>query len=250
MRGSIKKRGATWSYVVDLGTDHTTGKRRQLYKRGFATRKAADEALTAALAEINRGEFVRPTTGTLAENLTQWLDSQADRVRPATIHTYRKLVDGRIVPGLGHVALSALDAASIEAWYGSLRGSGGKDGRPLSAKTVACTAGVLHKALSDAVRLRLLRYNPATDARLPKRERPVATAWSAGEATSFLAGTRDERLFPMWRLVLATGLRRGELLGLRWQDLDLAAGRLDVVETRTVAKCFTVGLGRFELPTS
>jgi integrase len=241
MRGSIKKRGATWSYVVDLGTDPTTGRRRQLYRRGFATRKAADEAMTEALAEINRGVFVRPTKGTIAEYLTGWLDSQTERVRPATIHSYRKLVNQRIVPGLGNVRLTALDAATIEAWYGRLRRSGGKDGRPLSPKTVACTAGVLHKALSDAVRLRLLRYNPATDARLPKRERPVAAAWSAGEAASFLEAVRDERLYPMWRLVLATGLRRGELLGLRWQDIDLAAGRLEVVETRTVADGEVIG---------
>jgi Arm DNA-binding domain len=71
MRGSIKKRGATWSYVVDCGRDPITGRRRQVYKRGFANRKAAEAALSEALSEMNRGEFVRPNTATLAGYLTQ-----------------------------------------------------------------------------------------------------------------------------------------------------------------------------------
>lgn len=242
MRGSVKRDAGSWYYVVDLGVDPLTGKRRQLRKRGFRLKEEAQKKLTEVLAELHEtGRYVRPTTDTVGEYLTSWLDSQVERVRPATVYTYRKIIAGRIVPGIGHVELSALDAATIEAWYTSLRRSGGRGGRPLSAKTVACVAGVLHKALSDAVRLRLLRYNPATDARLPKRERPVAAAWTADEASAFLAAVSDERLYPMWRLVLATGLRRGELLGLRWQDVDFDAGRLEVVETRTVADGEVIG---------
>lgn len=236
MRGSVKREGSTWYYVLDLGTDPITKKRRQLRKRGFRTERAAADALSLVLAEkVETGGIVRPVKGTLGEYLAMWLDTQADRVRPATLHSYRKIVDGRIVPGLGATKLSALDAATIEAWYAQLRRGGGRNGSELSAKTVACVAGVLHKSLSDAVRLRKLRFNPASDARLPKRERPRATAWTAEEASAFLGATSGERLSPLWRLVLATGLRRGELLGLRWVDVDLGAGTLEVVETRTVA---------------
>lgn len=83
----------------------------------------------------------------------------------------------RIIPGIGGVKLAELDAATLEVWYASLLASGGRHGGPLSPKTVANTAGVLTKALKDAVRLRKLRYNPAVDAELPRRERPTMSAW-------------------------------------------------------------------------
>jgi integrase len=247
MRGSIKRhtgRGsqgeASWSYRVDLGTDPSNGRGRQLRRSGYATRKAAENAMNEVLAELGRGDFVRPN-GTLGEYMTAWLAGQTAHVRPTTHYAYSKVVNSRIIPGLGGVKLAALDAAALEAWYGQLLASGGRGGRPLNAKTVANTAGVLSKALSDAERLRRLRSNPAKDARLPRRQASANAAWSADEAMAFLAAMRDERWYPMWRLVLATGLRRGELLGLRWSDLNLSAGRLEVAETRVVAEQEVIG---------
>ena len=113
----------------------------------------------------------------------------------------------------------------LERLYAQLLTTGGKGGRALSAKTVANVAGVLSIALADAVALRLLPHNVATDARLPRRQRPEMTAWSEHEAARFLESVNGERLFPLWRLALATGMRRGELCGLRWRDLDLARAR-------------------------
>ena len=114
--------------------------------------------------------------------------------------------------------------ATLERLYARLLTKGGKGGGPLSAKTVANVAGVLSIALADAVRLRLLPHNVATDARLPRRQRPEMTAWSEEQAAAFLDSVSGERLFPLWRLALATGMRRGELCGLRWRDVDLDSG--------------------------
>ena len=235
MRGSVKRRDGAWFYVVDLGVDHATGKRRQLYKRGFRTKAEAERALTEALAEINRNEFVRPAKGTLAEFLMTWLESRRRDLRPTTWYGYCKVVNQRITPGIGHVKLSELDAATLEAWYGRLVSAGGVHGGPLSPKTVANTAGVVSVALADAVRLKRLKHNPATGARLPRRDHREMNAWSEREASAFLSAVAAHRLHPLWRLVLATGLRRGELLGLRWTDVDLGAATLQVVETRVVA---------------
>ena len=163
-------RGTTWFYAVDLGRDPITGRRRQVYKRGYASRKAAEAALADAVSEMNRGEFVRPNTATLAEWLTHWLDSQADRVRPATIHSYRKIVNGRIVPGIGHATLSELDAAAIEAWYGRLRRSGGVDARAVEPEDRGvCRGGAPQGAerrrAAASAALQPRHRRPATEAR-------------------------------------------------------------------------------------
>jgi integrase len=114
-------------------------------------------------------------------------------------------------------------------------------GRPLSPKTVATTAGVLSVALGDAVRLKLLAHNVAGDARLPSRTTVEMSAWTDADAERFLNHVRDNRLFPMWRLVLSTGMRRGELCGLRWRDVDLKAGIVEIVSTRVVADVVVTG---------
>ena len=137
--------------------------------------------------------------------------------------------------------LHRLDAASLEAFYGNLLRSGGRNGGPLAAKTVANTAGMLSIALADAVRLKVIPHNPATDARLPRRPRREMTVWTEPEAAAFLASVNSDRLFPLWRLVVATGLRRGELCGLRWKDVDLVAGTLSVASTRVVADVVVTG---------
>jgi integrase len=249
MKGSVTRhtgRGgggaqASWSYRIEGGRDPKTGRRLQHRRSGFKTQKAAQQAMADALSEMNRGEYVRPAKGTLGDYMSLWLDQQAAHLRPTTLYAYAKVVNRRIIPGLGSIQLTALDAMTIEQWYGQLLKGGAANGQALNAKTVRNTAGVLSKALSDAVRLRQLRHNPAKDARLPRRDRPDTCAWTADEATTFLQAARHERWYPMWRLVLATGLRRGELLGLRWQDLDLSGGRLEVVETRVIADHEVVG---------
>jgi integrase len=235
MRGSVKRSGKGWQYVVDLGRDPVTGKRRQIRKRGFPRERDAERAMADALADMGRGAYLRPMKGTLAEYLTSWLDARSVDLRPTTLYGYRKVVVARIIPGIGQATLAELDAATLEAWYGRLVRSGGKDGGGLSAKTVANTAGVLSVALGDAVRLKLLRHNPAADARLPRREQREMSAWTADEASAFLLAVADDRLYPLWRLVLASGLRRGELCGLRWRDVDLSGGTVEVVQARVVA---------------
>ena len=201
----------------------------------------AEQALADALSEMGRGEYVRPRKGTLAEYLTGWLDARAVDLRPTTLYGYRKVICARIIPGIGQVKLSELDTATLEAWYGRLRRSGGNAGDGLSPKTVANTAGILSVALGDAVRLKLLRHNPASEARLPRREHREMSAWTGEEATAFLAAVAGERLYPLWRLVLATGLRRGELCGLRWRDVDLSTGTVEVAQARVVAEEVVTG---------
>jgi integrase len=230
----------TWTVVVDLPP--VAGKRKQVRRRGFETKKAAQAVEGDILADVRAGRYVRPVRGTVAEYLVDtWLPSKAAYdLRPTTVVGYEKAIK-RIVAGIGDVKLSALDAAMLEHFYAAMLESGGVGGRPLSPKTVANVAGVISVALGDAVRLRLLPHNVANDARLPSRRPPEMKAWTEDDAARFLASVADDRLYPLWRLALATGLRRGELCGLRWRDVDLDVRTITVASTRVVAKLVEVG---------
>jgi integrase len=233
---SVKKdaKRGTWFYVVDLPP--AGGKRQQVRRRGFKTKKEALAAERDVLADIGSGRYVRPARGTLAEYLTDtWLPSRRVNLRPSTVLGYEKVIRRRIVPYIGDAEMSSLDAATLEHLYATLLMSGGADGGSLSPKTVANAAGVLSIALGDAVRLKLLPHNVANDARLPSQKPREMSAWTEEEAGAFLAMVAEDRMFPLWRLVLATGMRRGELCGLRWRDVDLPSGSITIASTRVVA---------------
>jgi integrase len=182
------------------------------------------------LGEVAVGQYVDPTRLTVDEYLTnQWLPLLASRVRPTTEDTYRRLVKAHIIPALGNVRLQKLDRATVAAWLGDLTR------KKLSPKSVRNVHGILAKALNDAVDLELVSRNVATRSKLPAARPSKPKAWTADELTAFLNATRDDRLQPLWRFLAMTGCRRGEALGLRWSDVDLAHGRVTVTHQRTIA---------------
>ena len=134
-----------------------------------------------------------------------WLPARRVNLRASTMVSYQKVIRRRIVPFLGEEPLASLDAATLEHFYARLLAGGGRNGVPLAAKTVANTAGVLSVALADAVRLKLVQHNVATDARLPRCEHREMNAWTEAEAAAFLESVAADRLFPLWRLALGDG---------------------------------------------
>jgi integrase len=239
---SVKKdtKRGTWYFVVDVPGPN--GQRQQHRRRGFKTKKLAEAAQSEVTTDVRRGQYVRPARGTVGEYLTDtWLPARRVNLRASTVLGYQKVIRRRILPYIGDVPLASLDAATLEHFYGRLLAEGGRDGGALSPKTVANAAGVLSIALADAVRLKLVQHNPTADARLPRRPGREMAAWTEEEAARFLAAVADHRLYPIWRPVLATGMRRGELAGLRWRDVDLAAGVLRVARTRVVADVVVSG---------
>ena len=162
----------------------------------------------------------------LDEYLDQWMVRQRLRLRPRTWDAYRLTIATYITPTLGDVALPELGPAAIERLYGELLDHGGRNDRPLALATIRHVHGVLHKALADAVRTDLLAANPADRVALPRRDLrddapATVQAWTAEEARRFLQQTRDDQHAALWAVALGTGMRRGELLGLRWRDVDL-----------------------------
>jgi integrase len=177
---------------------------------------------------------------TLESYLHEWLERRTSQLRPTTWASYRQLITAYLVPWLGGRHLSELDRRVLEACYVKLLSNGGRGGRGLSVRTVQYVHSVLHCALQDAVIDGLLDVNPARNARAPKHhpdqeeladERPL---WTEEQTAAFLAFVADHPWQPLWQLALGTGARRGELLGLRWSDVDLDGAQVTIQRALSV----------------
>ena len=239
MQGHIHKRIRTnrdgketsrWYVVLDLGFDHD-GRRRQKWHGGFRTRREAEAARAKLVTELNTGSSVVPGRTTLAEWIRDsWLPITEPRVKPTTFYSYKRNLELHVIPALGTKPLQQLTPPMLNSLYVSLA-TGTEDRKPLSAKTISYIHSTLHKVLADAVDAGLLGKNVASSAKPPRPARRGTsgiTAWDPEELGAFLAHVRGTRLEAIWRLSAMTGMRRGEILGLRWCDLDLDQSRLSV----------------------
>src|SRR5688572_16968543 len=150
-RGSVFRRSGRWAYRVDAGFQPGTGKRRQILKQGFTTKKEAEAALAEALRDSSRGSVVSKSSTKVQEFLHDWLETERSRIRATTWHSYDLAVK-RINRYLGRYAVQSLTPMQIERFYADLLATGSRDGKELSPKTVRNTHTVLRKALSDAER--------------------------------------------------------------------------------------------------
>ena len=185
--------------------------------------------MTSALAAADRGDWVAESGRlTLGEFLTDWLDGRS-RLRSATKRSYSSHVRIYLVPRLGQMKISALRPGHISSMLSDLRQTGHR-GRPLSASTVQRVHATLRAALNHALRMGILTINPACLVELEPASRPVPRIWTPDELNLFLRSTRDDELHMLYRLVALTGLRRGEVVGLHWSEVDLESGTLRVVQ--------------------
>jgi integrase len=239
MSGSIVKRGSSYSIKVELPRDPVTGKRRQKWVSGFRTKAEAERARIDLLSRVQSGTYVEPSRETLGGYLDEWLGTIRD-VRPTTLDSYRRWVDGHVVPRIGHVPLQQVDGGVLNGLYGELLAEGRKNGKGgLSPRTVNYVHTVLHRAFKDAVRWKRLQFNPADAADPPKatrREDSHVQVWDAATTARFLAKAREteERWYTAWVVLATTGARRGEALGLRWTDVDLDSAKLSIQQSLTV----------------
>lgn len=218
------KAGDVWRFQADA-IDPATGKRRQVTRSGFSTRGEAQAALRAYLNDRDQGVERVGRSPQLGPWLAEvWLPTLAGKVKPSTEALYRQIVRANVVPRIGGVRLADLDAAALERLYRQLADDG------LAPKSIKNVHAVVRRALRDAVRWRVITTNPAAMAEAPRVPRSTPQTWTGDEVRRFLAAVEGDRLVALWRLLAATGMRRGEALGLRWQDVDLDAGEIRVVQ--------------------
>ena len=187
------------------------------------TYREAQQELTRLLSAADERRLPAPTRSTVAEYIRVWLDS-AHSLSPKTAERYRELAERQIIPHLGDAKVQWLTGEQIEGWHADLLKEG------LSARTVVHAHRVLAQMLARA------KNSAASGVKLPSVEAKEMTILSAGQIADVLTKLADHPLFPVVALALATGARRGEILGLQWGDVDLDGGTLaierSVEETR------------------
>jgi len=239
MSGTIKREAnGTYKFTVDLGRK-PDGRRNQILRRGFKTKKAADEAMTALKEAHHKGELLVSSAQLLKDYLEDWLrlreSLNGDKER--NLEDKARIVRVNLAPSLGHIRLKDLTAAHIEDAYLQMLCER-RDGRSggLSAKTIKNIHAVLSQALSKAVSRKLLRESPASHVDLPQAEDTEVNVINRDQCATLLAFAQDRVIYPIAYIALATGMRRGELSALRWSNVDLDRGVVRVTETVSETK--------------
>lgn len=247
MRGFIRQRGSSWTAYWST-IDPATGKRVQHSKGGFTKKEpsrptpkgdSAREHLNRMLGEVETGTFRKGTPVTVKSLCEDhWAPAQRSRnLRPTTMALYDLAIKSWIVPNIGGVKAAALTPKMVVDLIAKLRTettASGRDG--LSPRSVQIAVTVLKSACRYGAASGLLALDPIASVTTPQASHQEMTIWTEEEARRFLAATRDDRLGWAWAVLLTRGLRRGELCGLKWKDIDLdgESPALRVVRTRVV----------------
>lgn len=235
MRGSVMKRGKTWTYVISLGRD-ASGKKRQKWVGGHRTKKEAEDALTEALERMRTGMWIDPGTTTVGEYIAEWMAVMSSMVLDTTERGYEQMMRNWVVPRIGSIRLAELTPMHLRSLQAELLANGRVDGTGgLSARSVASCRRTLKKALKDAVRWGLIVRNPMDAVDAPRVIEAEQETWNSEQAGVFLDAVVEDDYFAMWALFLTTGLRRGEVAALRWDDFDAVRATLSVVRNRVTA---------------
>jgi integrase len=222
-------------YVVAYdGLDPLTGKERRRWHPAGHDRHEAEQMATRIEADAAGSAPLRGGPVHLGEFLTDtWLPTKRRHVRATTSYRYSWMVDNYVNPSVGHVPLRRLRADHLDGLYDQLATTGGRHGTGLAPKTVHEVHVIVRSSLDLAMRRQLVDTNvaQATNARHKRQTRKVPRSWTAEELASFLAAARPHRLHPALHLTACTGMRRGEVAGLKWSDLDRANQRLSISRT-------------------
>jgi integrase len=228
------------------------GDRKQVMRRRDANgqpwldRDSAAAALREMVVKAGKGEWIEPSKQPIGEYVDTWLDGL--RLAPSTMASYRKNIRLHVKPYIGDVPIGSLTSARLTKLYRELETSGRRNQKgertdlPLSARTVRYVSQILGAALGAAVddEVPLLDRNPNAKANPPTAKEakpPEMHPWTAGQLRAFLDWSRDNSVnHAPWYVLAYTGMRRGELLALRWRDIDLDAGTISVRRSVGVVK--------------
>ena len=230
-----RKNGIAWEITVELPRDPVTGERIRKYKSvKNVTKKEAEQIMRKMIDEIEKGYYVENSKITITEWVNTWMDVYIEsNVSPTTKSRYRGMIDRYIIPVIGHVQVQHLNTLTVQKWVNGLKISP-SSGKELSASTIKHAYHVLKGAMDKAVLAGIIARTPCQGIMLPKGSKKAAVIYDEQqikELIFFAKGTEMELIIDM---ELCMGLRRGELLGLEWGDIDWDNNRINIVRNRVV----------------
>ena len=225
MRGSIIKRSkGSWTIIINLGRDPATAKRKQQWVTIRGTKKQAETRLAELLNQMDTGGFIKPTKETFGSFLQRYLDDYiSTQIRATTLEAYQQR-GKHLIDGLGHIPVSELREEHIHKYYR-------EKSKTLSPGTLIKHHNLLRSALTQGVIWRTLTRNVAEAVKPPKVSRKEMRALTGPEVHRMLEACEDTAWHSIFHTLTWTGLRRSELLGLRWKDVDLILASLRVVQS-------------------
>lgn len=230
-QGMIRQRSdGSWEGRISIGRDPGTGKLKQKSFYG-KTQSEVRKKMTAFAAEVDQGVFTEPAKITVGQWMDIWRKEYSGGIKSSTVDQYRTQVEQHIKPALGAVLLSKLTAPMIQSMYNQKhreRQADPKGRAGLSAKSIKNLHGVLHESLDQAVKLGYIRVNPCNACELPRIERHEIKPLTDSEVGRFLKAIQGHKYERLFTVMVFSGMRQGEALGLRWSCVDLTAGTIRV----------------------
>lgn len=222
MRGHIKERSpGKWAIVLDV-KDNETGKRKRKWHSFSGTKRQAQSECARLIAELESGGFTDGGRISFREFAERWIEHEKANVSPKTLERYSDLLLKNVAGIIGSERLERLTPARLDAAWTALLTSGRRDGKGgLSPRTVHHCRRVTQTALDQACTWNLIRSNPVTPTRPPRVEKKRLEVYDAKQVAELLEAFRPTRMFIPVLIAVSCGLRRGEILALRWRHLDL-----------------------------
>ncbi|MCL4462726.1 MAG: site-specific integrase [Firmicutes bacterium] len=226
MSGHITQEGkGKWKITVEAGKDPATGKRKRIIKRIEGRRMDAQALMAQIVTELRQGTYIEQDNMSVEQWLNTWLhDYKKSSVRLTTWESYGMVIRLYLIPAVGALLLQDLRPDHLQKLYNEKQQNG------FSARTIRYIHTIIHAALKQAVKNQLVFRNASEAVTLPKQEKSQVRAMTIDEQAKFLQVIQGDRIAAAFIILLATGLRRGELLGLRWRNVDLTLGRISVEE--------------------
>ena len=238
MKGYVRKRGNKWSFTVDMPRDPITGKRKQKTAGGFNTKKEAESELNQFLYEINKGTWIEPADVTVKEYASDWLEGYQYSLRDTTAEQYASKVKNWIIPLLGNYKIQDVKPIHAQTFSKKLL----NEMEPSTAHKIYSITKLIFK---HAVQMELISRNPFENVSLIKDKKKKVNTWSFEELKHFLSVVKKYDMFyyNLFTLAAYTGMRKGELLGLRRSNVDLTNNvisiKQSISETKKVFKSAT-----------